>query len=172
MSLDASKLQTNKGLETDGVWVTLQPGTRVKLARWENARMQNLLFERTAEYREAMAAGLTPDYTAIEAIQTEVMAEAVFLGFEGIEWDGKPLEDTLENRLFLLTEVRELRNMLVERAQRREYFLVKGAQRVVGNSPSSSNGKSSTGSMKSGSKRSKKRVIESGRSMNGPESTV
>ncbi len=147
--MDLAKLQTDAEKENDGVWVELQPGVRVKLARWNNAKFQNVQFKKMLPYRNTMAGGEI-EFGIVEKITIECTAETVLLDWDGIEWDGEPLESSLANRLRVLTDVPDFRSMIVNLASQREYFMAKAEQDIAGNSPGSSNGTVSTASTKVG----------------------
>jgi hypothetical protein len=151
--MDLSKMRTDRTLETEGVWIDLQPGVRVKQARWNNPTYQNRQFELLLPYRDQFADETAPPDLA-EDVAVQCMAECILLDWEGIEWDEQPLEPTYENRLMVLREVSDFRNMLVTRSRERNHFLMKTTNESMGKGPSSSHGKRGTASLKSGSGRS------------------
>lgn len=88
--MDLGKLRTDLNRESDGVWVEIGDGARIKVARIGNPRHAAMLRRLSAPYRRQINNSTLPDDVAFR-ISGEAMADAILLDWEGLELDGAPL---------------------------------------------------------------------------------
>ena len=110
---------TNDRLEQDGVEVHIEGDTYITLARagGSNTRYENAMRKHFAPYRRALDAGTLDNKTATEVLQ-KAYADAVVLGWQGVELDGEPLAFNRDNVFKLFTELPELWKVVQEEATR------------------------------------------------------
>ena len=127
--------------ETEGVWNTLAPGVRVKIARWDNPRMQRALEREMEPFRDQIDAGtLDPDDD--RKIIANVMAEAIVMDWEGVEVDGEEIPCKKEDVAKVLADPR-LRDFMAQiqlRAKQAEKYRLKATESDAKNSPRRSGG--------------------------------
>ena len=98
----------DKDAEMNGVWENLADDIRIKVARIGNPVYQKIWEREIRPYRAQMDRNLLSDEKSNE-ILTKVMAEAVLLDWENIEYKGKKFPYTKENAIELLNEFPDFR---------------------------------------------------------------
>lgn len=79
----------------EGVWFDFDETTRVLVARSNNAKFQGAMRKKLAPHKIAIRTGTLSEVMA-KKIMTEVMAETILLGWEGITENGVPVSYTPE----------------------------------------------------------------------------
>src|SRR5687767_1596968 len=121
--IDISKFRTDPNLESEGVWVPIGEGARIKIARSGNAKGAEL-FERLTDppdIKLAIRAG-TLSVEKLNEIMTEVLSQAVLLDWEGITENGKLLPYTKENAKRILA-IKDFRKLVLDLSQEQELFV-------------------------------------------------
>ena len=109
--------------ETEGYEFHLDGEAYVTLARagGANVKFEKAMQRGLAPYKRAMAAGTLDEDTAVRVHQ-EAYADAVILGWRGIELDGESLPFTRENALRLFREFPEFWKTIRDEADKRTNF--------------------------------------------------
>jgi hypothetical protein len=105
-----------------GVWITLDEGGKVLLAKIGSHAYDLAIAKHTRDYQSKIRLGklTTEDMKKISIL---VEAETVLLNWEGLEEEpGKPLPYSRENAIYVLTEYPEFRAEIVEYANDRSRF--------------------------------------------------
>jgi hypothetical protein len=130
---------TSRELETDGVWVDLGDGSKIKVARIGNSRYNEVFQKLIAPFRRQVRMGNIPNEVADE-ILVKAMARTVLLDWEGIAEDGKAVPFSVENAYRLMKEYPDFRNVVSEVAQEMETFKEIDTEDATKNSEGSLNG--------------------------------
>lgn len=128
MGFDIRKLATDDRLEREGSWVDFAEGVRFKIAHARNDNYQRglrkLLRERP-EFRTAIREGEEISDQAEERFKPEtyrLIAEHILVGWEGIEEGGQPVPYSVEKSLEYVTDLRPVREFVIEQANRNANF--------------------------------------------------
>jgi len=121
MGLDLKRFATDKNAEIEGVWVKLDEGVELKIARMGNEKFNELFRKYSRPYKRAIRNGTLSDSIA-EDILLKCMSEAILLDWKGLEEDGVPLEYTKENAYRVLKEYEVLRDFVTSCAEDFELF--------------------------------------------------
>lgn len=110
---------TDAALEADGIDLHLGGGAYLTLARagGGNARYEACMRRLFAPHRRALAAGTLDEKTASEIMQ-QAYAEAVVIGWRGIELDGEPLPFSVANVRRVFSEFPEVWRIVQEEANK------------------------------------------------------
>lgn len=122
--------------EREGVWHTLAPGFRVKIARWNNPDMQRELERCMEPFRDVLDREGQLSEEDDRAIMAEVMAKSIVRDWSGAEIDGDDVPFTEENVQRVLSDprFRDLRLDIQQRAQRANAYRIKAAEDDAKNS--------------------------------------
>ncbi|MBM3280822.1 MAG: hypothetical protein FJY95_22500 [Candidatus Handelsmanbacteria bacterium] len=101
---------TDTRKEEEGVWHDLG-GVKVKVARMNNPAHQTAVERITKPYRGQIARGTLPK-EKLDELAIRAMAEALLLGWEGLELDGQPIAYSVEAAAKLLTDFRDFRETI------------------------------------------------------------
>jgi len=105
--------RTDKQAEIEGVWVPLNDGIEVRVARIGSAPYLKIWEREVRPYRAQMDRGLLSDEKQTE-ILIKVMSEAVLLDWKNIEYpSGKKFPYSPANASTLLTELPDFRADIV-----------------------------------------------------------
>lgn len=122
-------------LEREGREVEFVPGLRFKVAAIDNARARELYAAKLRAVREANGRGrVAPD--VLERITNEVTAEAVLVGWDGLEdAAGKPVPWSREKALEILTDekFRKVRQFVQEAAGDAVAYRAQAREEIRGN---------------------------------------
>lgn len=133
--------ETDKGLERDGVVLDYgfnsknQP-VRIRIARagGANVKFAKVLEQKMKPYKRAIAND-TMDNKVAEKLLIEAYADAVILGWEGVEdRDGNPLDFTRENVIKVLTDLPDLFLDIQQQSQKAALFRAELREAEQGNS--------------------------------------
>lgn len=113
--MDLNAYRTDRAAEEEGVWVSLDGQTSVRVARSNSKRFAEALKKYRKPHLQAIRSGTLSEDQA-DAIIVAAVAEAVLLDWKGLKEDGKDVPATLENRIRVLTEYRDFRNVVAELA--------------------------------------------------------
>lgn len=115
--MDISKLQAEGDMAENGVWVEMD-GARFKI-RSSDSKIYRKIAGKLGKKRSGSV--LRKSTEAQLELSIEIMADAVLIDFEGVEENGKPLANTLENRL-KLCRLEPIRNFIATECQDLENF--------------------------------------------------
>lgn len=129
--------ETDKNLETEGIWYSFDKDTKFLLARagGSNIRFAKILENKTRPYRRQIDNG-TIDTEFGNSLLIEAFAEAVILGWTGVKAkgkNGKEMKYSVENAVKLLTDLPDLFAELREEAARAANFRNEEIEEDVGN---------------------------------------
>ena len=121
--MDLGKFRTDRAREDEGVWTDIGDGARLKLARIGNRRYRELVQRVFRPHRRALRSGTLPEETS-EALMSDVIAETVLLGWDGLLLDGRPVPYAPERARAVLADpaMRDFRDMVVELAGDMEMY--------------------------------------------------
>jgi hypothetical protein len=89
--------------ESEGIWVELGSGIRIKVARMDNPAYTKTLSKAMAPYRHALRANTMDDDT-FHALMARVVGKTILVSFEGIDYKGEPLPYSPKNAETLLLD--------------------------------------------------------------------
>lgn len=133
-----SMFETNEAQELDGFELILFDGDdqiKFTLARagGSNKKFANRMQALLRPYERAIKNGTMPDEKAAE-ILSQTLAETVILDWENVcDRDGNPLPFTAAAAKQLLTDLPELRNVILEEAQKSVNFIAEEVETNSGN---------------------------------------
>ena len=142
MKLESFK--TDPKLEREGVWVQFGDA-KLHIARINNPDHQAAFAARLRPYR-----GTTVPEGKQREIMLETMVDHILLGWEGIEFGGKPLPYSRENALMAL-QISDFADQVVALAPEHENFQAQQAKEAAEIIAKNSPGGTSGGSTSSGS---------------------
>ena len=130
--MDLRQLRTDPVKEDDGVWVSLDPTTRIKIARMYNPAFSRYLNELKSE---ASRAKRNMDEDARGDILARAMARHILVGWEGLTDDGEEFPDSEENALQLLNDItlRDFREVVLAEANNYANFALQAEEEERGN---------------------------------------
>jgi hypothetical protein len=89
--------------ESEGIWIELGSGIRIKVARMDNPAYTKALSKAMAPYRHALRANTMDDDT-FHALMARVVGKTILVGWEGIDYKGEPLPYSPKNAEMLLLD--------------------------------------------------------------------
>jgi hypothetical protein len=121
--MDLFKFRSNLDLESEGVWIELGEGARIKVARMNNPRHSAALRRVTKPYRRQIEAGTLNEDISYRLIG-EAMAEGILLDWEGLDEQGEPLKYSPKAARDLLVnpQLRDFRAQVESAANDAEQF--------------------------------------------------
>ncbi len=138
------EFETDKEAEAEGVWVDLGDGAKVLVARFSNPAHEKAIRRLQKPYRSILNSGRQLPKDVADDITVKSLVEAVLLGWEGMtDRDGAVLPYTPANADKLLRDLPDFRNVVATLAMSAETFRLEALRDAEGNSPTSSDGKSS-----------------------------
>ena len=115
---------TDEKAEAEGVVIDLGSGANMTVARSGNDNYIERILVEGEKYKETLAAK-TPEAKELDKkITTEVLADTILLGFEGISFKGKKLPYSRANAIKLLG-VKDFRKKVIEEASKFENYKAK-----------------------------------------------
>jgi hypothetical protein len=131
-------------LETDGIELHLDGNAYITLARagGGNVKYEAAMRAHFAPHKRALQNGTLDDKTATDILH-KVYADAVILGWRGLEIDGAPLPYSRENALRVCREFPELWRVIQEEAGKFANYRTEELADMGKASPTGSNGGSS-----------------------------
>ena len=138
------EFETDRSAETEGAWVDLGDGAKVLVARFNNPAHEKAIRRLQKPYKSILNSGRQLPKDVADDITVKSMVEAILLGWEGMtDRDGAVLPYTQANADKLLRDLPDFRNTVASLALTAETFRLEALQDAEGNSPMSSDGKSS-----------------------------
>jgi hypothetical protein len=149
---------TSPTKELDGVWfpLDLEGESRIKLRRFNNPKYRDYIRKVTMNnpvYRR-MLRGVQDDATqdAVDRVTLDALVKTIIVEWDGILEDGVPVPYNEDQAHRLCTTYPEFRDFVSEACQNLAAFQDVATEEMEGNLPSSSSGKTTTVSEKTGSK--------------------
>lgn len=124
--LDLERFAVDEDAEIGGVWFTVASGVEFLIARWQNVEYLREMAKLYRQNRAAIERGLMEDAEADEAM-CRVIARTLFRGFRGpLKRAGQLIQDTLDERVKILLEYKEIRRFVIEKSQEAEAYRADG----------------------------------------------
>jgi hypothetical protein len=98
----------------------LGPEALVELERWGNPKQTRMMDNARRTWGDRRTGEIPRKH--MDDILARVMAQTVLVGMENVQTTHGPLDDTLENRLYLLDAFPDLRELIFEAAQDPDHF--------------------------------------------------
>lgn len=131
--MDISKFQTNKAMEEEGVWVDVDGnGTRIKVARINNARYKKYFQKITKPYKRQIRTGTLSEDLA-EKLLVDALANTILLDWKGFTKDGQDYPYSVDNARAFLAESADFRDFVSDAANEMETFRAAEVEEARGN---------------------------------------
>ena len=107
--------KTNQTMETEGNWFQIDENVRFRCKRF-GGKNRDAVRKAEIQYRKPFARLIEAGRLSAEkevAIGVKVFVDACLVDWEGVEWEGKPLEFSFDNAVMLLTEYPDLATELM-----------------------------------------------------------
>ena len=118
---------TDEKLETEGRWISLGKGARIKVARDNNEKFVKLMRELLEEHRITLEEGNEAADELARDIVRRAKAKAVLVDFEGITYKGKKMEYS-EDNAFKLLGIKDFRRLVDEYSQEFSAYKIKSEE--------------------------------------------
>lgn len=140
--MDLSKtFRTSEKLEEEGAWVDLGDGAFVCVARVGNKKYNEYFEKALKPHRRQFRTGSMPT-EVMDEILIRTLANTILLGWEGVEYEGKELEYSVDNAIMVLRELKDFRSLISEISNEMETFKQEEQEEALKNSNRFSNGDS------------------------------
>ena len=117
-----SKFKTNQTLETEGVWIDIGEGAKIKVARIGNTAYAKHLERLYKPYRKMQRTGTVPDDIQ-RKIFVDAIANTILLDWDGFTNDNdQPVPYSVDAAIQYLTDMKDFRELVVEMAAEAETF--------------------------------------------------
>jgi hypothetical protein len=133
---------TDESLENEGKWFNLSKTAKVRVARSGNAKYVKQLRKKLEENRIDLDSQGDEANELAEKVMIDVLADTILVGWEGLEYRGKPMEYSRLNARILL-QVKDFRRKIVGFSESFEAFKVKQEEELGNDSAPTLNGDSS-----------------------------
>lgn len=133
---------TDEALENEGKWFNLSKTAKVRVARSGNAKYIKQLRKKLEENRIDLDSQGDDANELAEKVMVEVIADTILLGWEGLEYRGKPLEYSRLNARLVL-QLKDFRKKIVGFSESFEAFKLKQEEELGNASVDTSSGDSS-----------------------------
>lgn len=131
--MDISKFQTNKSAEEEGVWVDVDGnGTRIKVARINNARYKKYFQKITKPYKRQIRNGTLSEDLA-EKLLVDALANTILLDWKGFTKEGQDFPYSVDNARSFLAESADFRDLVSDAANEMETFRSAEIEEARGN---------------------------------------
>lgn len=126
--------QTDKSLETEGVWQDVGDGGELLIARLGNKKYQDAVRKRMKPYKQAIKQDRLPDEVADKIVVT-ALADHILLDWRGIKDgpDGPVVEYTRETAIAWLTDMPDFRELVLALANDMESYRTADIEDDAGN---------------------------------------
>lgn len=122
--MDVFKLYaTDEAKEKTGVWKGLGGKSKILIARSGNRDYARLFSKLVEQSTDALSTKDDAADAEADKIVIEVIAKTILLGWEGMEYDGAPIEYSFENAKKLLA-LKDFRKLVMKHADDIENFLL------------------------------------------------
>lgn len=125
---------TDEKLEVEGRWFDLSKTAKVRVARSGNPLYIKRLRKKLDENRIDLDSQGDEANEVAEKLMVDVMADTILLGWEGLEFRGKPMEYSPLNARLLL-QVKDFRKKVSGFSESFEAFKVKAQEELGNDSP-------------------------------------
>lgn len=129
-----STFATDEKLEVEGHWFNLSKTAKVRVARSGNPQYIKLLRKKLDENRVDLDSQGDEANEVAEKVMIDVMADTILLGWEGLEFRGKPMEYSRLNARLLL-QVKDFRKKISGFSESFEAFKIKAQEELGNDSP-------------------------------------
>lgn len=123
---------TNSKREIEGVVLPLAEGVTLRVARFNNPRMEEHMQRIGKPYARSIKMGTFPPQE-MRKLMAKAMSHHVLLDWTGLEEDGKPLAYSPEAAERLLLESRDFFDLVFEAANEQQNFRDEGVEAASGN---------------------------------------
>lgn len=131
--MDISKFQTSKSAEEEGIWVDVDGnGTKVKVARINNARYKKYFQKITKPYKRQIRNGTLAEELA-EKLLVDALANTILLDWKGFTKDGEDFLYSVDNARSFLQESADFRDFVSDAANEMENFRGEELEEARGN---------------------------------------
>jgi hypothetical protein len=131
--MDISKFQTNKSAEEDGIWVDVDGnGTKIKVARINNARYKKYFQKITKPYKRQIRNGTLAEELA-EKLLVDALANTILLDWQGFTKEGTDFPYSVDNARVFLQESADFRDFVSDAANEMENFRAEELEEARGN---------------------------------------
>ncbi|HWM89404.1 MAG TPA: hypothetical protein VN493_01410 [Thermoanaerobaculia bacterium] len=131
--MDISKFQTNKSAEEEGIWVDVDGnGTKVKVARINNARYKKFFQKITKPYKRQIRNGTLAEELA-EKLLVDALANTILLDWKGFTKGGEDFPYSVDNARSFLQESADFRDFVSDAANEMENFRAEELEEARGN---------------------------------------
>ena len=125
---------TDEKLEVEGHWFNLSKTARVRVARSGNPQYIKLLRKKLDENRIDLDSQGDEANEVAEKLMINVLADTILLGWEDIQFQGKPMEYSPMNARLLL-QMKDFRKKIVGFSESFEAFKIKAQEDLGNDSP-------------------------------------
>ena len=115
---------TNEDQENTGVWREMGGDAKLLIARSGNRAYGRMITKLYEQHQQALEIKGDSAEALSDKIMIEVIAKTILLGWEGVEYKGKPLEYNLENAQLLLA-VKDFRRHVTKLSEDIDQYRVK-----------------------------------------------
>lgn len=129
-----STYATDETLEVEGRWFDLSKTARVKVARAGNPNYIKALRKKLDENRIDLDSQGDEANELAEKVMVDVTADTILLGWEGLQFRGKPIDYSPQNSRLLLS-VKDFRKRITGFSESFEAFKVKAQEELGNDSP-------------------------------------
>lgn len=138
--MDLNAFEVDTDLSQEGVWCDIADA-RLKVARYGNKKFQDALKIAMTPYKRLVEQGRLNDDIA-EKILIEAIANHVLLGWENLSVNGKHLDYTVDNAIWILSqpEYKDFRELVISMAQEADLFRKEEVKETVEKLLNGSNG--------------------------------
>lgn len=121
--MDLKQMKVSDSLSQDGVWVDLDETSKVKLARFGNAKFKSRLRALMSPYKRMIDNDTMSDVKADELLVI-ALAETVVLDWKGLSLDGKEISYSVGTVMKILSDPAfiDFREMIVSMSRDMELY--------------------------------------------------
>lgn len=131
--MDINEFKTDKALEEEGTWVSLDGnGTEIKVARMNNRAYKKYFQQITKPYKRLIRNGSLSEDLA-EKLLVDAIAHKILLDWNGFTKNGKKFPYSVENAKTFLSESADFRDLVTEAAGEMENYRKKVLEEAAGN---------------------------------------
>lgn len=131
--MDISKFQTNKSAEEEGVWVAVDGnGTKIKVARINNARYKKYFQKITKPYKRQIRNGTLAEELA-EKLLVDALANTILLDWQGFTRGEEAFPYSVDNARAFLSESADFRDFVSDAANEMENYRAEELEDARGN---------------------------------------
>jgi hypothetical protein len=138
----AKAFATDTAAEIEGRWFPFSDA-RLKIARTGNARYREVLRTKYNLHRDELDKGII-DLAKSDEMLADILSQSILLDWENIADGGKPIPYTKAEAVRLLLKYRDLREVVIAKADNLENFKIAQDKEDLGNSEGASSGTSGT----------------------------